>query len=75
MIVDAWEGADESVCRLVFNPVQVLGYLGEGRLHPIVHDRVALADAAVALKQVRRLGYEFSFSFRSLVALLRFSLW
>jgi hypothetical protein len=34
-------------------PWQVLGLLAARRLHPIVHDRVALADAVVALKQVQ----------------------
>lgn len=33
----------------------VLGLLAARRLHPIVHDRVALADAVVALKQVQRM--------------------
>ena len=34
--------------------MQVLRLLSEGRLHPIVHARVALADVAVALSQVSR---------------------
>ena len=38
---------------IAVHSMQVMRLLGEGRLHPIVHSRLALADAATALREVR----------------------